>query len=96
MKDPSLFGLDSQRSWALLELWKFPSASSSSAGRLRLVAAGRARLGKSFDGALSQQSVCEQTSGVSRHAESVRDDKVQEQDWRQAPARPRDDIISCT
>ena len=50
-----------------------------------------------FDCPLSGQSVCEQTSGVLRHTESVRDDKVQEQDWRQAleqksrapPARPR-------
>ena len=39
---------------------------------------------RSFGGPLSGQSVCEQTSGVLRHTESVRDDKVQEQDWRQA------------
>ena len=30
------------------------------------------------------QSVYEQTSGVLRHTESVRGDKVQEQDWREA------------
>ena len=36
---------------------------------------------RSFDGPLSGQSVYEQTSGVLRHTESVRGDKVQEQDW---------------
>ena len=41
-------------------------------------------LERSFDGTLSHQSVCEQTSGVLRHTERVRDDKVQEQDWRHA------------
>ena len=53
-------------------------------------------LERSFDGALSCQSVCEQTGGVLRHTESVRDDKVQEEDWKQSlekkfsapPARP--------
>ena len=57
---------------------------------------------RSFDGPLSGQSVYEQTSGVLQHTESVRDDKVQEQDWRQAleqksrasPARPRGDITA--
>ena len=57
---------------------------------------------RSFDGPLSGQSVYEQTRGVLRHTESVRDDKVQEQDWRHAleqesrtpPARPRDDITA--
>ena len=39
---------------------------------------------RSFDGSLSRQSVYEQTSGVLRHTESVRYDKVQEQDWRHA------------
>ena len=61
----------------------------------------RARARKSFDGTLTRQSVYEHTSGVSWFTESVRDDKVQEQDWRQAleqklrapPAWPRDDII---
>ena len=38
----------------------------------------------SFNALLSGQYVYEQTSGVLRHTESVRDDKVQEQDWRQA------------
>ena len=37
--------------------------------------------GEVFDGPLSGQSVYEQTSGVLRHTESVRGDKVQEQDW---------------
>ena len=68
-----------------VEVEKFPRASSSSAGRPRQVVADRARAGeKFFDGPLSGQSVYEQTSGVLRHTESVRDDKVQEQDWRQA------------
>ena len=57
---------------------------------------------RSFDGPLSSQSVYEQTCGVFRHTESVRDVKVQEQDWRQAleqksrapPARPCDDITA--
>ena len=57
---------------------------------------------RSFDGPLSGQSVYEQTSGVFRHTESVRDDKVHEQDWRHAleqksrapPARPSDDITA--
>ena len=57
---------------------------------------------RSFDGPLSGQCVCEQTSGVLRHTESVRGDKVQEQDLRQAleqksrapPARPRCDITA--
>ena len=55
-----------------------------------------------FDRAFSRQYVYEQTSGVLRHTESERGDKVQEQDWRQAleqksrapPARPRDDITA--
>ena len=59
-------------------------------------------LERSFDGTLSRQSVYEQTSGVLRHTESVRDGKVQEQDWRQAleqksrapPARPSDYITA--
>ena len=38
----------------------------------------------SFVGPLSGQSVYEQTSGVLRHTESVRDVKVHEQDWREA------------
>ena len=59
---------------------------------------------RSFNGPLSGQSVHEQTSGVLWRTESVRDDKVQEQDWRQAleqksrgapPARPRGDITRC-
>ena len=57
---------------------------------------------RSFDGPLSGQSVYEQTSGGLPHTESVRDDKVQEQDWRRAlelkspapPARPSDDITA--
>ena len=52
---------------------------------------------RSFVGPLSGQSVYEQTSGVLRHTESVQDDKVQKQDWKQSlekkfcvpPARPR-------
>ena len=65
-----------------VEVEKFPRASSSSAGRPRQVVADRARAGeKFFDGPLSGQSVYEQTSGVLRYTESVRDDKVQEQDW---------------
>ena len=56
---------------------------------------------RSFDGPPSGQSVYEQTSGVLRHTESVRGDKVQEQDLRQAleqkspapPARPSDDTV---
>ena len=68
--------------------------------------AGRRRSSSSrrevFDGPLSGQSVHEQTSGVLHGTESVRDDKVQEQDWRQAleqesrapPARPRVDITA--
>ena len=67
--------------------------------------AGRRRSSSSrrevFDGLLSGQSVHEQTSGVLRHTQSVRDDKVQEQDWREAleqnsrapPARPRGDSL---
>ena len=47
---------------------------------------------RSFDGPLSGQSVYEQTSGVLQHTESVRDDDVQEQDWRHA--RPRGDITA--
>ena len=58
---------------------------------------------RSFDGPLSGQSVYEQTSGVLRHTESVRDDKVQEQDWRQPleqksrapPVRPSDNITAA-
>ena len=53
-------------------------------------------LERSFGGTLSRQSVCEQTSGVLRHTESVQDDKVQKQDWKQSlekivlrTARPR-------
>ena len=69
-----------------VEVEKFPRASSSSAGRLRQVAADRARAGEKF---------C-------RHTESVRDGKVQKQDWRQAqeqksrapPARPSDGITA--
>ena len=38
---------------------------------------------RSFDGALSRQSVYEQTSGNLRHTESVQNDKVQKRDWRQ-------------
>ena len=57
---------------------------------------------RSFDGPLSGQSVCEQTSGVLRHTGSVRGDKVQEQDLKlaleqksRAPAaRPRGDITA--
>ena len=56
---------------------------------------------RSFDGPLSGQSVYEQTSGVLRHTESVRGDKVQEQDLKQLeqksrapPARPRGDITA--
>ena len=40
--------LDSQRNWALRVFRKFPRASSSSAGRLRQVAADRARAGEKF------------------------------------------------
>ena len=77
-------------------------ASSSSAGRLRQVAADRAGAGEKFRCPLSGQSVYEQTSAVFRHTVSVRDDKVQEQHWRQAleqkshapPARPRGDITA--
>ena len=55
-----------------------------------------------FGGPLSGQSVYEQTSEVLQHTESVRGDKVQEQDLRQAlkqksrapPARPRGDITA--
>ena len=39
---------------------------------------------RSFDGSLSRQPVCEQTSGVLRHTERVQDDKVQKQDWKQS------------
>ena len=39
---------------------------------------------RSFDGSLSRQLVCEQTSGVLRHTERVQDDKVQKQDWKQS------------
>ena len=57
---------------------------------------------RSFDGPLSGQSVYEQTSGILRHTESVRDGQVQEQDLKQAleqksrapPARPRGDITA--
>ena len=64
------------------EFEKIPRPSSSSAGRPRQVAADRARAWREvFDGPLSGQSVYEQTSGVLRHTESVRGDKVQEQDW---------------
>ena len=86
-----------------VEVEKFPRASSSSAGRppkdRRRSSSSRREV---FDGPLSGQSVHEQTSGVLRHTESVRDDKVQEQDWRHAlvqksrtpPARPSDDITA--
>ena len=55
------------------------------------------KLERSFGGALSRQSVFEQTCGVFRHTESVQDDKVLKQDWKQRlekkfrapPARPR-------
>ena len=33
---------------------------------------------------VSRQSVYEQTSGVPLHTESVQDDKVQKQDWKQS------------
>ena len=68
--------------------------------------AGRRRSSSSLrevpDGPLSSQFVYEQTSGVLRHTESVRDDKVQKRDWRQMPeqksrappARPSDDITT--
>ena len=68
----------------------------------RQVAADRARAGEKFLMAhFSGQSVYEQTGGVLRHTESVRGDKVQEQDWREAleknsrapPARPRGDSL---
>ena len=40
-------------------------------------------LERSFDGALSHQSVYEQTSENLRHTESVQNDKVQKRDWTQ-------------
>ena len=59
-------------------------------------------LERSFDNPLSSQSVYEQTIGVLRHTGSVRGDKVQELDLKQAleqksrapPARPRGDITA--
>ena len=53
-------------------------------------------LERSFDGPLFGQSVYEQTSGVPRHTESVRDDKVQEQDWSHPPAHAATSLHSLT
>ena len=46
-------------------------------------------LERSFDDALSRQSVYEQTGRVVRHTESVQDDKVQKQDWKQSSSSHR-------
>ena len=68
--------------WPSVEVEKFPHVRRA---RVRDDPAGRRRSSSSrrevFDGPLSGQSVYEQTSGVLRHTESVRGDKVQEQDW---------------
>ena len=72
--------LDSQRNWALREFGKFPRTSSSSAGRLRQVAADRARAGEKFlmahfpaspsmsrlAGSSGTQKVCETTKSRNR------------------------------
>ena len=63
-------------------IWKNSSCVELECGT---TPAGRRRSSSSrrevFDGPLSGQSVYEQTSGVLRHTESVRGDKIQEQDW---------------
>ena len=54
-----------------------------------------------FDGHFPASPSMSRPNRVLRHTESVRGDKVQEQDWRQGagakvapPARPRDDITA--
>ena len=75
---------------------------SSSAGRPRQVAADRARAGEVLLAHFPASLSLSRLAGGLRHTESVRDCKVQEQDWRQAleqksrapPARPRGDITA--
>ena len=81
-------GADSAAHWGqivdsrsfLLSPTRLKKSSFAPAGRRRSSSSRR----EVFDGPLSGQSVYEQTSGVLQHTESVRDDKVQEQYWRQA------------
>ena len=97
LNDSSAFGLDSGEKWGHAGNLEISSRVELKSGRLQHVAADKSSTRKSFDGALSRQSVRE------RSTQSGRDDKVQEQVWRQALeqklraplARPHDDIISC-
>ena len=75
------YSLDSQRNLCLPGILKNSSRVELECGT---TPAGRHKSSSSrrevFDGPLSGQSVYEQTSGVLRHTESVRGDKVLEQD----------------
>ena len=76
------YSLDSQRNLGLPGILKNSSCIELECGT---TPAGRRRsssiLREVSDDPLSSQSVYEQTSGVLQHTESVRCDKVQEQDW---------------